>query len=980
MTVYTRLRGLAAAFMVFCFSSCLLAQASAAAGLISGSVSNLSAKSLLEGARVEIAALGISTTTDNTGYYSLVDIPPGDYTVEASYMGLDSQSRTVRIAAGQRVEISFELVSEVYTLSQFQVTTEREGNAASITRQRNAPNVKSVVALDAFGRLSNDNAGELLIRLPGIGGRLDDEGNITGAMVRGTAVGLNTVSVDGSLQASTGGMARDFRTHAISGALFDEIEVSKAPTPDMPADSLGGAINFRTRSVLNMREKRRLSYRASARWAPSFFDNVPLREGHRMHPLLNLSYQEVFDVLGQSRNLGVSLDAFYSENVSSYFKMIQDYEYSVKSPAYVWDYRTTDGYNNRKQKSVNLKTEYKLGPNTRIHFNTIVNDAFEPYNNLYTTRAYTGRTVGTTGTSAILPTYTDDVTEVRPVSGSNFQLNSTRYSFVTRERQFNVGVRHNTDRIQLDAGVNYNYSHPNLGNGRTPETSGGIFTANVQGLGWILDKSKDEIYPKFTQTAGADIRNIANYKNGLITTRDGKRNTDVFNAAVNLRYVVPSDIKITLKSGLNFRSQKFVVVGNDRQWNFVGASLSDYVDSSIRTSSEERVGYDLPFVNTIWVGDAIRKGSTDWKENLYYANSERLIDAMRVNEDVAAAYFQAQIGVGRLNALVGIRGERTETESSGNVASKTLSTTAERTADPIGAALRDYNNPLNNEGGYTDWFPGIHLTYKILPNFQARFSWSNSVGRPTANNYVPTRSISDTNQTITRSNPSLLPQHASNADISLEYYFEPVGQLSVGFFQKRISDFIVNNAFSGIVGSGPDNGFNGNYEGYSLLTTLNGGFAKIQGWEANYQQQFSFLPGVLKGLGFFANYTKLTTEGDYGDAGGNLSTNQVANFVPETANAGLSFNYRSFSSRLLLNYTGDYLSNYSTDPSRLQYRDSRTIVNLNLSYRLHRDLSVFCDISNLFNEPQRLYRYSSDRVSALTYNYTTLTLGVSGRF
>jgi hypothetical protein len=51
-------------------------------------------------------------------------------------------------------------------LAQFVVTAEREGNAAALTRQKNADNVQNVIAMDALGVLANDNPAELLMRLP----------------------------------------------------------------------------------------------------------------------------------------------------------------------------------------------------------------------------------------------------------------------------------------------------------------------------------------------------------------------------------------------------------------------------------------------------------------------------------------------------------------------------------------------------------------------------------------------------------------------------------------------------------------------------------------------------------------------------------------------------------------------------------------------------------------------------------------------
>ena len=63
--------------------------------------------------------------------------------------------------------------------------------------------------------------------------------------------------------------------------------------------------------------------------------------------------------------------------------------------------------------------------------------------------------------------------------------------------------------------------------------------------------------------------------------------------------------------------------------------------------------------------------------------------------------------------------------------------------------------------------------------------------------------------------------------------------------------------------------------------------AVVQGWEVSYQQQFTFLPGLLKGLAFSGNYTSIAAAGNFGGAT-SRSTNEVPGFIPRTANASLS--------------------------------------------------------------------------------------------
>ena len=53
------------------------APAALAAGAVAGAVSNAATRNLLEGARVEIPALGLGTLTDAGGRYTLAPVPAG---------------------------------------------------------------------------------------------------------------------------------------------------------------------------------------------------------------------------------------------------------------------------------------------------------------------------------------------------------------------------------------------------------------------------------------------------------------------------------------------------------------------------------------------------------------------------------------------------------------------------------------------------------------------------------------------------------------------------------------------------------------------------------------------------------------------------------------------------------------------------------------------------------------------------------------
>jgi TonB-dependent receptor len=957
-------------------TSLALAQGS---GSIAGVVSNSATQTFLEGAVLDLPAVGRQTLTDANGRFQILNLPPGEYTIVASYIGLDSERRPVVVTAGQRTPVNFELGSTVYRMEEFRVTGEREGNALAIMAQRNADNVKNIVAMDSFGTLPNMSAGELAIRLPGVAGQLDNEGNVTGVIVRGMASTMNRVTVDGGLMSNVGGLNRQFQTHSLTGAMFEQLEVIKGHTPDKGADSLGGTINLKTRSPLAMKEKRRVNYSISGRWAPPFTEQIPLRAGHRLHPLVNLAYQEVFDVLGDRRNLGVAVNAFYSENVAAYFLTIRDFQNVTTQPAYLWDYRTQDAFNNRKQSSVNVKAEYRLSPTTKFTLNTIYNDANEPFNRLYETRAYTGSstTVPNTTTSGVIPGFTDRITSVRPVSGSVIDVTETMYSFFNRTRQVDLGGEHNLDRLLLDYNLAYSMTHNNLGVG-----IGGTLTNRVSGVGWILDRTQSDLYPRFTQTGGPDWTNPANYRpNGQLTTRNNDRDVDIRDVRANARYNLPTAFPLFLKSGVQWREQKVKEVNRQRRWNYLGTTALPS-DPSIVTWDFRKTGRNIPqWEAAAFIADETPKTPSLWSEDVYYREQQRYVGTRQVTETVTAAYAMAQAKVGRAGMLSGVRFEKTEADSWGWVRAHSGSTTAQQQADPVGSAQRDYANTFRQiAGSYTKAFPSAHLTYDVRPNVKARLSWSTSFGRVPMTNLLPNETFADANQTLTISNPGLKPYTSANWDATLDYYFEPVGNFSVGWFHKTIQDYIVSGVQSGIVPSGPDNGYGGEYTGYTILTSFNGGTAYVQGWELSYQQQFTFLPGLLKGLGFSANYTRINAHGNFGGAT-NLGTSQVAGFIPETANVSFSWRYRGFSTRALLNYTGDYINSYTAGSiGRNQYRLARTILNLGFSYQLRPAVSLTFDVSNLTNEPVVFYRGIRDQMERTLMTGTSINFGLSGRF
>jgi len=985
-----RVLKMAGGVLAVAFTSLATTQSSRAAeaGAVSGTVSNATTGNLLEGVLVKLSGSGLTAFTDNTGRFVLTGVPVGTHELVATYIGLDPVRSEITLRVGERAIRNFELTSGIYRLQEFRVTGEREGGAAAITAQRNAANLANVIAMDSYGNLPNMSIGEVVMRLPGVAGSPNDEGSFANFSIRGMPAELNTVTIDGGFVA-TEGTSRALDMRRITGAIFDQLELIKGHTPDKGANSLGGTVNLKTRSPFKMRERRRINYSLSARVAPSFTEQIPLREQHRAHPMITLGYQEIFDVLGGSRNLAVNVNMFYSEDALGFFQTTRDFQNTTNPTAYVWDYRTFDNYNNSKQASINLRTDYQLSPATRISVSALANDYYQKFRRRYVTRAFTGnQNTVPSATSGIVPGFTNQITNVRATSGSTIEMTMTGpNNWMSRMRQVSVSADHDLGPLQIDYEARYARTNLNNGNGQ-----GGVLVNRITNVGWMLDRTHSDLFPRFIQTEGPDFTNPANYRPAAanaLTNADNQSDQRVRDLRGNARYVLPTPIPVTLKTGVQWREilVQQLQLGGSRRWNYVGTGALP-TDPGLTMFDEIKTGRRMPqWEATMFIRDRTLINPTLWSEDVFYREQQKYTGTKEVTETVSAAFVMAEGKLGRQGLLArtgyltGVRIEGTANESWGWVRQRFGSTAAEQQADPVRAAARDYANTRRNlKGGYTKSFPSTHLTHDFTSSLRGRLAWSTSFGRPGMSNWLPNESVNEANQTITVNNPDLLPQTATNWDATLDYYFEPVGNLSVGWFHKTIKDYIVSGVNTGMIGSGNDNGYNGVYDGFTRLTTSNAGTAVVQGWEFSYQQQFTFLPGLLKGLSGSANYTAIETHGNFG---GNINseTSKVVGFIPRAANMSLSWRYKRFSTRLLYNYTGSYIVEYSAAAVGFnRYRMPLKTINLGLAYMVRPAVNITCDISNLTNAPQVWYRGFTERMQSTIINGIAVSFGVNGRF
>ncbi|MBI5690745.1 MAG: TonB-dependent receptor [Verrucomicrobia bacterium] len=948
----------------------------ASAATISGTVRNESTRAHLEGAEVTLIESGVTVVTDRSGSFQLRGVPPGRQRLVFRYAGLDPQETTVEVSEERPpAPLAIGLTSAVYQLDAFVVTTDREGNAAAITAQKKAPNLATIIATDAYGNIADGNIGNLVQRLSGVD-QTRSNGDIIGFGVRGVPQTLSTVSVDGAvLSAANGGSGsigdRAYPIDNLPAELVQTVRLTKAPTPDMPADSLGGNVDLVTKSALEV-AGRRISYRVG-------LNNNLYRGNTAWTPTASLTFLDTF---GRERKLGVAITGSHSEATNTRDRLQNTLAFAPDTAVIVnTRLRLLDDIVERVRSGGSAKLDWRPADNLTLSLDAIVTrttyaldrsdyrlsgiNRVADYARVSREAIFAGTVARTTSnqTASLAPGFTDAFQEV---------LNATNQYLIADETRANgmykIGFRTHWRRddgwLELRASHNASKSDYFLHQ---------IFTTAGGGFGYSLDTTQHRNRPRVTQLygptvfAGADLsRYTAQY---LFTPTNVHDVTDEVRADWH-RDFAGSRLPWSLQAGLAYRGKDYRTLANNRTFNFVGSDgvagrnaatglNDDNLAQFYRGPSNAMFDGYYPRFDTLVVGRAAALFASQRNQFVQLATDVTLPEA-RLEEDVTAAYAMGQTRLGRFSVLAGLRAERTDVEATGS--------------------LRLNNAPVfaltTREARYTQWFPGTHLRYELTPQFLVRASWSTGVGRPAISQQLPTTTI-NTNATtglgtVNANNTNLRPMFSQNYDLGLQYYFKGVGMVAVGGFQKKIKDFI--NSRRTLVGAGPGNGFGGQYEGYDLVTQENLSSAEIRGMEFDYSQVLTFLPRALQGSSVFGNFTWMETAGQFPDGSSSLP-----GFRPMLANAGVVVKYQRGLVRVSYKYQSGGLVSFNADPTLRTYSTEDRTVDLNLQYQATPRFTFFIDVINLFDAAPKTYVIKPRFILTDEFNGTRLNVGVSGR-
>ncbi|MFC5285001.1 TonB-dependent receptor [Pedobacter alpinus] len=234
--------------LLFCVPLLLFATlAFAQRGIIKGKIVGQENKEPLAGATILLSGTNNQTFTNLNGEYQFY-VNSGNLSLTVRYLGYQDTIIKVSLKDNELKVLNITLASRQQTLSSVVITGYTQGQAKALNQQKNADNIKNIIAADQIGRFPDPNAAEALQRVPGVNIERD-QGEGRYVSIRGLAPQFTNTSVNGEQIPSPEADVRFVALDAIPSDQLASIEVTKALTPDMDGDAIGGSINLITRTA-----------------------------------------------------------------------------------------------------------------------------------------------------------------------------------------------------------------------------------------------------------------------------------------------------------------------------------------------------------------------------------------------------------------------------------------------------------------------------------------------------------------------------------------------------------------------------------------------------------------------------------------------------------------------------------------------------------------------------------------------------------
>jgi TonB-dependent receptor len=947
------------AILVFTLFWPVTTSAQANGGTVTGTVTDMN-QDVLPGAQAKLTPGGISVTTDGQGQFTIPRVAPGSYKVSVSYVGFSPKSVDVTLAPGQvsNVNVALEVAGQD---QQIVVSAGRGyGEAEAVNETRSAENILNILPAGVITSLPNANIADAVGRLPGV--TLErDEGEGKYVQIRGTEPRLSNLTIDGVEVPSPEGGIRQVKLDVVPADLVESVQINKTLQANQDGDAIGGTVNLVTKTA---GDRPIVSVYGLGGFTP-IIHTVPVTE-------FGATLGKRF---GADKRFGLILSGSYDYNGRG----INDVEpvpfgfpvstYGTPVPAS--NYLGTDlrlyKYN-RNRFGFGGSADYKVGESGDVYVRGLFSDFKDSGRRwAYTLVNNDPAVLAAQGASNTPPSFN---TEIRD---GHYQVGSVL-----------VGGSHVFGGYYLNWGVSGALSrmyNPINGGETIASFSSTLSTSNCR---YDPAATKTVYRPQWTPVCYAEA-----YDPTTMVFSQLEQSNHGQSAQLNLQAQVSVGRLYHLGSHASqfetgFRIRNAHKFDNSYDVFYLPNSGVTLPMSMFLTGFNAGTYYDgsypygpLGSFDKLYSNFRANRGSfsidpTQTSANGSYPGNFNLV------ERVTAGYLMNTIDFSRFTLVAGVRFEGTQF--------RTLSVNTTSINPCSGLCV-----PAS--GTYIDALPSASLRFRLDNSSALRLVYGRGLSRPLPQ-YLTTAVSEDTSTA-----PStfvlgavLKPEHANNYDLLYERYLTPLGLIQAGFFYKDITDPIVTNVV--LCGTGcatPQ------YAGHFVSTPTNAGSAYVAGVELAFQQHFTYLPGLLRGLGVSANYSH-TTSGTTKVNPLRTDNPALLRQAPNTWNISPTYDVGRLSLRVGLAYNGpnifqymyqDLSPNPTPPPATLPnpqpgdakgpfgdiYLYAHFQVDAQASYRLGKGWTAIASGLNLNNEVFGFYNGSPQFVLQREYYKPTYSFG-----
>ncbi|TDQ11004.1 TonB-dependent receptor [Pedobacter metabolipauper] len=586
-------------FLVFLLSGSTLAMAQRS--IIKGKITSGENREVLTGATVLVNGTSSSTATDLNGEYQFY-VNSGNLKITVRYLGYKDTVVNVSVNANELKVVNIVMQSRQSVLQNVIITGYTQGQAKALNQQKNADNIKNIIAADQIGKFPDPNAAEALQRVPGVNIERD-QGEGRYVSLRGLAPQFTNTSVNGEQIPSPEADVRFVALDAIPSDQLASIEVSKALTPDMDGDAIGGSINLITRSAQ--------SKKAVIQGFLGGGYNELMNRGNVQG---QLQYGQRF---GKNEKLGVLLNSsYYQNNLGSdgVERTINDNELELR------DYELT-----RTRLGLSSSLDYHFNNHHEVYFNTIYSR--------FTDREWRRRYV-----------FVPEDEEIEKLTKDRFESQSVL--------SLNAGAKHIFKNFLLDYEAQYSYAEQ-----KTPYDNEAGFVAGIPSTLSYADTK----FP--TIDTDQDYTSNSQYEFDELGMGSSLAKDRNITAKINIG--VPYKINGSeglLKFGAKVRSKnKSYAITQNTYENLGGVpNLDQFAGKPVKKEfffNRYQMGNPLDVSNLIGYFNA---NPGQFELQIADKASDEALESYTASEDVVAAYVMGRQQIKKLMVLGGVRYERTK--------------------------------------------------------------------------------------------------------------------------------------------------------------------------------------------------------------------------------------------------------------------------------------------------------------------------------